>query len=154
MISLVLALTACTAESPGEDEGPGENITTATGLDIADLRVASFEAETYPAGADVQVLARFVVTGEADRLTAAGSEAAESAVLIGADGQVVAQLAIPENGVLDLTPDGPHILLRGIREPLAEGDHIPVTLTFRRAGEITAEIPRRVDIDATYTRSP
>lgn len=154
VISMALLLTACLSVSTDEHEAPGENITTDSGLDIADLRVASFQDAPYPAGADAQVLARFVMEGEADRLTSASSEAADSAILIGEDGAVAAELIVPENGVLALTPDGPHVLLRGLREPLAEGDHIPVTLTFRRAGEITAEIPRRVDNDGVYPRNP
>jgi copper(I)-binding protein len=50
-------------------------------------------------------------------------------------------------GGLDVTPGTPirmapggyHIMLMGLKQPLKEGEHIPVTLTFAHAGAITTD---------------
>jgi periplasmic copper chaperone A len=36
-----------------------------------------------------------------------------------------------------LEPGGMHIILMQLRQPLQEGESIPITFTFREAGEIT-----------------
>lgn len=37
-----------------------------------------------------------------------------------------------------LAPGGYHIMLMNLKQPLKEGDHFPVTLTFEKAGAVTA----------------
>ena len=39
-----------------------------------------------------------------------------------------------------MAPGGYHIMLMGLKQPLKEGDHIPITLTFAHAGAITAQV--------------
>jgi copper(I)-binding protein len=56
-------------------------------------------------------------------------------------GRILANLAIPGNGTLSLTPMGPDIELIGAH--LIYGQDVPLTLTFRNAG--------RVSIEATVT---
>ncbi len=43
--------------------------------------------------------------------------------------------AIPANGSLALRPGGAHLMLVGIKRPLREGEEVPLTLRFERAGE-------------------
>jgi copper(I)-binding protein len=156
LLCLVLALflASCTTTDVSEPNSPGVNLTTSEGLDIADLRIGSFQAAPYPAGADVLVLARIVAQKAADRLLGASSSAAAGARLVGADGTTVPALTIPAGGVLDLTAKGPHIVLSGISDNLPEGGRIPLTLRFERSGEVTTDVARRIDGDNTYTRSP
>lgn len=40
-----------------------------------------------------------------------------------------------------LKPGGLHVMLIGLKEKLAEGSSLPLTLTFEKAGEITLELP-------------
>ena len=49
---------------------------------------------------------------------------------------------IPANKPVMLTPDGLHIWLSGLKQPLKAGESFPVTLTFEKAGqrEITVSI--------------
>jgi periplasmic copper chaperone A len=42
-----------------------------------------------------------------------------------------------------LAPGGLHVMLLGLAAPLAEGDTLPLTLVFERAGEVALEIPVR-----------
>ena len=39
-----------------------------------------------------------------------------------------------------LEPGGLHVMLIGLKEPLAAGESFPMTLTFEQAGEITVEV--------------
>lgn len=42
-----------------------------------------------------------------------------------------------------LEPGGLHVMLVGLSEPLAEGDALPLTLTFENAGSVALEVPVR-----------
>jgi len=43
---------------------------------------------------------------------------------------------IPANGSLELKSGGAHLMFVGIKRPFKEGEKIPVTLRFERAGEM------------------
>lgn len=47
---------------------------------------------------------------------------------------------IPPHGTVELKPHGLHIMLMGLKQPLKEGETVPVTITFARAGSIVLEI--------------
>ncbi len=47
---------------------------------------------------------------------------------------------IPAHGVVELKPHGLHIMLMGLKKPLAEGDTFPVTLTFAKAGKVELQV--------------
>lgn len=44
-------------------------------------------------------------------------------------------LPLPAKGVLDLKPGAAHLMFVDISRPFKEGDAVPVTLRFERAGE-------------------
>lgn len=46
---------------------------------------------------------------------------------------------------LMLARGGNHVMFMGITEPFEQGDMIPLTLTFEKAGDITVEVP--VDLE-------
>lgn len=85
--------------------------------------------------------------GEPDRLVGAFSPAADAveirmpdpAVPDGAR-TVTEGLPIPAAGVVALEPNGPHLFLRGIQQPLGVGDAIRVVLRFERAGPVTLQL--------------
>jgi copper(I)-binding protein len=84
----------------------------------------------------------------ADRLVSAASPAAarvETHVTI-KDGEVmrmreVKGYDIPAGGSFELKPGGPHLMFVDIKQPFREGDRIPVTLKFEKAGEVPVEFP-------------
>lgn len=51
----------------------------------------------------------------------------------------VASVSIPAGGKIELKPGSFHIMLFGLAKPLVEGQQIPVTFTFARAGRIEAQ---------------
>ncbi len=47
---------------------------------------------------------------------------------------------VPMHGSLKLARGGDHVMLMGLTAPLEDGDTIPLTLTFEKAGEVTVEV--------------
>jgi copper(I)-binding protein len=87
---------------------------------------------------------------QADRLLAASTTVADRVELhrMQMDGDVmrmraVSVIEVPAKTSISLrqgSADGYHLMLFGLRRPLAIGDRFPLTLRFERAGEITVEI--------------
>lgn len=50
---------------------------------------------------------------------------------------------IPARGALTLEPAGMHLMLIGIGDPLAPDRSVPLTLTFKKAGEVKIDAPVR-----------
>jgi copper(I)-binding protein len=93
----------------------------------------------------------FVVTNKgetADRLVSASSKAAErieihAIKVVGADikmRQLADGLRIPPHTALTLKPRGYHLLMLGLKVPLAQGATLPVTLVFDEAGSVEVEL--------------
>ena len=47
---------------------------------------------------------------------------------------------IPAGGAFELKPAGAHLMLVNLKAPLNEGDKVPLTLRFERAGEVKTEL--------------
>ena len=84
----------------------------------------------------------------ADRLTGATSPIAARVEIhtMSMDGGVMRMrplgdgLAIPAGGSVSLAPGGFHIMLIGLRQPLAKGKTAPLTLQFARAGKVAVTL--------------
>lgn len=50
-------------------------------------------------------------------------------------------IALPANGTATLARGGDHVMLMGITTPLKQGDHITLTLTFEKAGDLVIDVP-------------
>lgn len=88
--------------------------------------------------------------GSSDRLLKVRTSASERAEIHQTsmvDGQMqmreIDALDIPANGQVKLEPGGLHLMLVGLKQPLHEGDVIPLTLEFERAG--TLQVQARVE---------
>jgi hypothetical protein len=46
---------------------------------------------------------------------------------------------IPANGSFELKPSGAHLMFMDIKQPFKEGEKVPVTLRFEKAGEVKVE---------------
>jgi copper(I)-binding protein len=53
----------------------------------------------------------------------------------------VASIDVPAGGTVSLEPGGLHIMLIDLREPLKQGETLPLTLTFAKAGKVTVQVP-------------
>ncbi len=51
----------------------------------------------------------------------------------------VTNATVPARGALVLEPGGTHVMLIGLRSPLAPGAKLPLVLTFRHAGEVQVD---------------
>jgi copper(I)-binding protein len=87
---------------------------------------------------------------EPDRLVASSSPVAAQAALHShaMDGGVarmrpVDAVEVAPGAPTVLAPGGVHIMLIGLRQKLAPGDSVPLTLVFEHAGAITIEAPVR-----------
>lgn len=86
----------------------------------------------------------------ADRLLAASTTVAERVELhrMQMDGDIMRMRAlpaieIPAKATVSLrqgSADGYHLMLFGLRRPLAAGDRFPLTVRFERAGEVQVEV--------------
>jgi copper(I)-binding protein len=83
-----------------------------------------------------------------DKLTGVATDAAQSAMLhenVEEDGVVsmrhLMELSIPARETVSLSPKKLHVMLMGLKAPLKKGEHISLTLTFEKAGEIKVDVP-------------
>jgi periplasmic copper chaperone A len=93
----------------------------------------------------------------ADRLVAASSPAARGLEMHThvREGDVmrmrpVPAIDIPAGGTVTLQPGGLHLMLLGLAAPLRQGETVPVTLRFERAGEVQVNLA----IQAAGARGP
>ena len=85
-------------------------------------------------------------SGAADRLMSVATPAAarvETHVHV-KDGEVLRMREVkgydlPAKGSFELKPGGAHLMLIEVKQPLKEGDKVPMTLRFEKAGEVRAE---------------
>jgi copper(I)-binding protein len=50
-------------------------------------------------------------------------------------------IPVKAHGSAELKPGGLHVMLMGLKAPLKQGDSIPVTLTFEKAGKVSVQVP-------------
>ncbi|MDQ2961893.1 MAG: copper chaperone PCu(A)C [Pseudomonadota bacterium] len=85
---------------------------------------------------------------QTDRLVRASTPIAAGVVLhqMAFDGGVMKMRAVPSvevrpGGRLELKPDGYHLMLVDLKQPLKVGEKFPLTLTFERAGGVLISVP-------------
>ena len=85
---------------------------------------------------------------EDDRLVSAASDIAKETQIheMAMEGDVMKMrpladgLALPAGGTVVLAPGGYHIMFMGLNRALVEGETVPVTLTYEKAGEVTIDL--------------
>lgn len=122
--------------------------------DAADgIAVQGAWARATPAGAPAGA-AFFIVentAAEGDVLTAVSAPATSDVAELhthAMDGGVmkmrkVEGIAVPAHGAVELKPGGLHVMLIGLKAPLAEGATFPLTLTFAKAGAVEVAVTVR-----------
>ena len=114
------------------------------------LHVENAWAAPTPGGVNVSAGYLTIVNDSdiADRLTAASSPRAASVDLheMIMDGPVMRMrmsgpIAIPAHGRVTLAPGGMHLMFNNVTTPFAEGERIPLQLTFEHAGVVSAALP-------------
>ncbi len=87
-------------------------------------------------------------TGQDDRLIGAQADISKIVELHThvRDGDImrmrpVEAIALPAGATAELKPGGDHVMFINLSKPLEEGQKIPVTLVFEKAGRKTVEMP-------------
>jgi periplasmic copper chaperone A len=116
---------------------------------LATLAIAHPFARATPPGAQIGGAYMTIdnTGAAADQLVRASSPAADAVQIhsMAMQGNVmrmreVSGLDLPAGGRVELKPGGYHLMLVGLRKPLAEGTRVPLTLTFAHAGSIDVEV--------------
>ena len=116
---------------------------------VAQIKIENAWARATAPGAKIAAGYMVIRNGApaADRLIGASSPAAEKVEthVTLKDGDVfrmreVKGYDIPAGGSFELKPGGAHLMLVNIKAPLKEGDKVPLTLRFERAGELKTEL--------------
>ncbi len=143
LISL-LAFGAC-SKAP---DSAVENPPPAPAPAVAKLEVSLPWAAITPTGAKVGAGYLTIANpGEADKLLGVASPRAKKVEIheMKMDGAMmsmrpVESLEIPAGATVTLAPGGYHLMFMDIDAPFAEGQTIPVTLTFEKAGAVDASL--------------
>jgi periplasmic copper chaperone A len=111
------------------------------------IRVENAWSRAAMAGRAGVVYLKITGTGAADRLTGASSPVAATAELHEsftdhgvAKMRSVAAVPVEAGKPVGLAPGGIHIMLTGLKQALNQGDSFPVTLSFEKAGPVTATV--------------
>lgn len=88
-------------------------------------------------------------SGTADRLVGATSNVADNLQIhemkvengVMHMRQIPGGLPIPAHGSVVLKPGGYHVMLIGLKKPLAAGEKFPLTLSFEKAGNMLVTVP-------------
>lgn len=57
-----------------------------------------------------------------------------------AEMQMLNEIPLPKGVPVPMSPGGMHLMLVGLKSPLIQGGKFPVTLHFKKAGDITVEV--------------
>lgn len=116
---------------------------------LGELRIEHPYARATPEMAKTGVVYMTIENqGGGDTLISARTSAAASAMLHESrmqDGVMRMRalqggLPLPAGGTVALAPGRRHIMLMGLKAPLQEGGHFPLTLRFEKAGDITVDV--------------
>lgn len=143
LIALPLALAAC----QGEGRTTGSSETTIDGQTVAEVQATGPWCRPTPNGMTQTACYITLTSSTGDRLTSIISPRAAQSTLhaVSTDGGVMAMtemangLELPAGQAIALAPGGDHIMLSGLTVPLAEGDLVPLALTFESGAQIALE---------------
>lgn len=124
------------------------------------LEVRDAWAAATPGGVDVAAGYMTIANGTAsdDRIIAASSPRAASVDIheMNMEGDVMRMRAV-EGGLpiaagqsVSLGPGGFHLMFNGVTAPFVEGEDVPLTLTFEKAGAFELSLPVRAPGQATH----
>ena len=112
----------------------------------ADVSVSHAWSRATPPGITTGVVYLTIVNrGDEDELLRVESPSAEHVEMhetLEHDGMMemrpLETLRLPAGSTVKFEPSGKHMMLIGLRQPLREGESVPLTLVFRRAGRLPA----------------
>lgn len=147
LIALPLLLAAC----QGESRTSASSETTVDGQTVSQVNATGPWCRPTPNGRDMTACYITLTSSTGDRLTSVISPRAARSELhaVSTDGGVMSMremeygLELPAGETVALAPGGDHIMLMSVTVPLAEGDRVPLALTFESGAQIALEAPVR-----------
>ena len=147
LIALPLLLVAC----EGESRTRASTETTVDGQTVSQVNADQPWCRPTPQGRDVTACYLTLTASTGDRVISVLSPRASQAQLHSVsmeNGMMTMQempdgLDLPAGQAIALEPGGDHIMLLGVTVPLAEGDRVPLALTFQSGAQIALEAPVR-----------
>lgn len=137
MIVLILLLAGCAAAPKAAEPAPSAAIV---------LDGPAIVRDSPETGPDSQVAAYVRIrnsSAEPDRLIALSCACADKGEMHATYDRamhVLPSLDIPANGALEIAPGGPtHLMLMGLKAPIATGDVVRITLSFERSAPLEAD---------------
>jgi periplasmic copper chaperone A len=108
----------------------------------------AYVKETVPGQTVASGFVKIKNTGPADKLVAVSSATGSELQLhtMKMEGNVMKMAQIPSidiaaNSSVELTPDGMHIMIMGLKTPAKAGDTIKIKLKFANSGEVEVNFP-------------
>jgi copper(I)-binding protein len=130
IVPMLAALSAC-----GQPAGPAVKVSDAWARATAQGQVGAVYATIRNEG------------GERDRLMAVSTDRASMAMIHEgrmeggiARMRMVHSLDVPAGAEVKLAPGGNHIMLEGLKAPLAAGERFQLTLQFERSGAVAVPV--------------
>lgn len=147
--SLLAFVTPLAAQEADKTGGPAQHPASAE-ISLGDLTITGpFSRATLPNAPVGGGFFTITNAGPADdRLVAAESSIAKETQIheMAMEGdvmkmrQLVDGLVIPAGQTVALEPGGLHLMFMGLNGPIVEGDAVPLTLTFEKAGTISLDL--------------
>lgn len=143
LLALPLVLAACEGRTTASTE------TTVDGRTVAAVEATGPWCRPTPNGMDMTACYVTLTSPVGDRAIAVISPRAAQSVIhaVSTEGGVMSMnamedgLELPAGQAVALAPGGDHIMLTGVTVPLAEGDLVPVAITFASGSQIAMEFP-------------
>ena len=133
LILILAAVSAALAACSAQPETPS----------LAVVEATDALCRPTPNGRDVTACYLTLTASQADRLISVSTTLASAEVHemkteggIMQMGALTGGLPLPAGEAVSLAPGGNHIMLTGVKTPLAAGDTVPLTLTFEKAAPL------------------
>jgi copper(I)-binding protein len=135
---LLLTIGAAQAQSP------------VRAFQVGHIQISRLRAAPTPPSASVAAIYLWITNSgsQADRLLSVSSPLAASAGMHSTtmtqgmmQMRAVEAVDIPPGVAIKMQPGGLHIMLQGLKQPLAPGSSLPLILEFRDAGMLTVQVP-------------
>ena len=149
LLALPFLLAACN----GETGVTASSETTVDGQTVAAVEATGPWCRPTPNGRNVTACYITLTSTTGDRVVSVISPRAAQSQLhaVSTEGGVMSMtemadgLELPAGQPVALAPGGDHIMLMGVTVPLAEGDLVPMAITFASGSQIALEVPVRAE---------
>nr|UXE44620.1 hypothetical protein Hi04_10k_c2835_00025 [uncultured bacterium] len=145
-------LHARTYQEIGREDGAATNLGGSSGVAIRNVHVEpATDGGNLASGTTAFVTGGLINNGTSDEALVGASSTAASSVLLLVDGSPVNQVTLPALGTAPTTWS---LALTDLSTTLTPASYVTVTLDFRRAGQVTLQVPVQPGDTGLQDRTP